>query len=386
MRRRCTVVLVALGLAVGATPASAAPALVAIDDAAPVLQQADDGGWTGTLGLTNLTVDALQLSAAPVDATDADCRPELSKAAIAAAQLSELELTVPSACETTDGSVEFTVTATGETTQDVQVTADLQQGDDPDWSQLKSFVFALPVAVVALFAVFWPAGYQPLRKLKYLEASYDFKESWVSNITVVAAFLTGLFGSADVVKAFLGEDADSSIALATVGSAIALIFIGAGPLVLNAAKVDLTKPEPNGGLVQVFTAGGLLLAAAVTVAGAFGQLFVGWQSGMALEPDGWEDWELLDVTISWDDWVTIGFAVTVALLVVYTLATVRATLKAGTTKPPPKPPGLIAVLNDALEKSDLSTEARLAVMEDVLASYPPAGPSVGAARRRAAMP
>jgi hypothetical protein len=85
------------------------------------------------------------------------------------------------------------------------------------------------------------------------------------------------------------------------------------------------------------TVGGLLLATAVAIAGASGQLWVGWQSGKALEPVGWEDWEILGLTIGWDVWVFVGAAGAAVLLVLYTRVTLGATLKAGTTAPPVTP-------------------------------------------------
>jgi hypothetical protein len=383
MRLRGSIACVVVGLTVwsGAAPASAEPAQIAIDDATPTLKHADDGDWSGTLGLTNLTDEALSLSAAPT-AADPACKPRLSKAAIGSAQSSEAKLTVPKACTIKDATFELTLTAAGPSApQHFQVVAEAKaDDDDPDWSLLAWFFYALPFIGVCLGLVF-------LRKnafndkLTHLEATYSFSESWVSNITVLGGLLTGVFGSADVVKAFLGEDAESAVALATVGSAIALVLIGSGPIFLNALKADEMDGDKLVG--QPYTVGGLLLATTVTVAGAFGQLFVGWQSARTLDLGGAEDLAVF------------GFAAAVALLAWYTLATVGSTISAGTTEPPsPAPSGveeLASLLEDALRQDEhVPNEAIPGVVQNVMSTPIIATRTADVrrarARRRSAMP
>ena len=314
-------VLLELTLTCGAAPASAKPALLAIDDATPTLKAKADGGWAGPLGLTNLTDGALSLRAAPADRRDRDCKIRLSKAAIGAAQSSDPTVTVAKSCGMKAGKLALTLTATGGATQKLAITASVGKADaNPDWDQLGMFFYMLPVIAVVLLSLFVVAGkYKVGQPLQYLESTYSFKESWLNNITVIGGVLTGLFGSADVVKAFLGEDADRSIALATVGSAVALVLIGFGPIILTASRKSLTNDE--GQLVQAPRVWGLLAATTASVAGAFGQLWIGWKSGAALDLGGWEDN------------IQIGFWFAALLLAGYTVATVRAILEAGTTKP-----------------------------------------------------
>jgi len=358
----------------------AAAALLAVDDASPALTRTDDGGWKGPVGLTNLSDGAVTLSAAAVD--DASCSIELSRAAIGAAQSSEPTLTVPAACQPDGGSIDVVITATGATTAEVPLVAELAKADqEPAWGELVVFPFALLVFIPLALIAF--RGRKPTTPLSYLESSYSFKESWISNITVLAGLLTGVFGSADVVKAFLGEDADRSIALATVGSAVALILVGTGPIVLTAAKQE-QHDAGTGEFKQVFTVGGLVLATTVAVAGAFGQLWIGWKSGQALELGGAEDV------------IVAGFLVAVGLLIWYTIATLRATSKAGTTPPPPSKPSelseLLKLFKKVLDgKDDVTPETTSAVLEDVMKSYPISGTGYGdeplvSPRRRTAMP
>ena len=382
MRGQCAVVFVVAGLIVTATaaPASAAPALVAVDDSTPTVEANDDGERSGKVGLTNLTDSALTLSARPTSEEDSDCKPRLSRAAIGAAQSSEPELVVPKECELTDDMLEVTVVVapgSGTATQEVPLVAEVKAVDDePDWDELLVFPIALGIAAIVLVCWFSMSAHgRAGERLEHLEATYDFKESWVSNVTVIAAILTGVFGSEDAVKAVLGEDADRSIALATVGSAIALIFIGSGPIVLTAAKSQF---DAKGELAPAYTVGGLHAAMTVTVAGALGQLWIGWKSAQALELGGVEDW------------ITAGFWFAVALLAWYTLATSRATLTAGTTAPKPKPSELaqlIALVKEALKKNTkVPVEVIPFVVEDVRGVLPAAVPATaGSPRRRAAM-
>jgi hypothetical protein len=372
-------------IALGAAPSAfAKPSLLAIDDAAPTLTEKDDGTRAGKLRLTNLTDGALTLSAAPSKTSDKACKPKLSRAAIGAAQSVETKLNLPTECRLAKDEFELTLTVTGKETQQVPVVAKAEEGaEDPDWSQLLIFFIALPVIAVALYAAFVArASYGFTEPLTYLDAAYSFKDSWVSNVTVIAGLLTGIFGSASVVKAFLGQDAEQSIALATVGSALALILIGFGPIMLNAAKVITRKGDED---VRVFSVGGLLLATTVTVAGAFGQLWIGWRSGAALDLGGLEHG------------IIVGFLAAVLLLIWSTYTTVTATISDGRRAPPPAKPTelaqLIELFKNAMKRNNaVPTDEIPSVVDDVLASAGrEALTSVGderpeGQRRRAAMP
>jgi hypothetical protein len=324
---------VAALLIAGATaPAvQAAAATMSLDDAQPALT-AQGKGWTTSVGLTNLTTGGLAVSAR-------SARPgcaltvgsdELPRFPIPRGQHVKVKVNVPAGCKADDGAFSFTVAATG-TASAFTITPTAPEQTPPQWWHLLAF----PIALLALglggcrLLDRWPppkagdnapageghdlpTGRAPGAKstppaatgttlrpptttdkardkwrtltlkeklrapLPSLPATWSFKDSWATNLTVIGALLTGVFGSADVVKAFLGEDADSAIALATVGSAVATGFVGAGAIVMSTLR---------NGESQV-TAGGLVLAAAVTTAGAFGQLWVGFWSGWELDLGG----------------------------------------------------------------------------------------------------
>jgi hypothetical protein len=98
-----------------------------------------------------------------------------------------------------------------------------------------------------------------------MESTWSFKDSWAGNVTVLGGLLTGIFGTSEVVKALLGKEADTLIALAIVGAAMAAALIAAGPVILSA-----TKNEES----DQYTVRGMALAASVTVAGGFGELLI----------------------------------------------------------------------------------------------------------------
>lgn len=355
------VALIAICAPVTQSSAAGVPALVAVDNAAPTLSQQRGGGWAGTLSLTNLTENAITLAVKPTSTPPkTQCKTDLAKAAIGASQSRGVKLTISKECGSNGSTLDLTLTATGSRTQSLAIAADLKQSGEPDWSQLLAFLIAL--GVVGLVLVLWcwrRANVDMARVLQYLESSYSFKESWVANVTVIGGLLTGLFGSSEVVKAFLGEDVDQAVALATVGAAIAVIFIAVGPLILTAAKKDMVNDDP------AFTVYGLILATTVIVAGASGELWVASQSGDALDPG----------IGGWTYWVWGSFAVSVVLLGWYTLATFNATLKAGTTPPPPPKKTdlarLIELLEDALRRSDdVPNDSIGAVLKEVVKATP----------------
>jgi len=361
VRRLGLLVLLSVGMGVSAAPAApAADALVAIDTATPELAS-NDGEWSGTVGITNLSAQSVELSIAPPDGAPADCKPVLSRTALGASVSRDVTLTVRGACHTGNEAFEPTLVASaGGTRQELSISPMLGPSTESDWNQLLVFPIALVVAGLVLLALC--AAWGKLRcTLEFLEASYDFKESWINNVTFIGGLLTALFGSSSVVQAILGEDADRWVALATVGSAIAVILIGIGPIVLTAAKRDAIV---DGEAVPAYTGYGLWLATTVGAAGAAGQLWIGAKTGRALDLGGAQDW--------------IGPATVLAgmLLVWYTLATFHATLKAGTTRPTPPGPSdmdrLVAVLELALKANDaVDNRAIPTVLKEVVAASEP---------------
>jgi hypothetical protein len=307
-----TAVIAAVGLSLGLSPspASAASTSVTIDDPAPGLKERSGGGFTIALGFTNLTDRQLTLTSHPAAAAGRGCRLTLDKTPLPAAQHSAVTVIVPAACKVDQQQgIAFTVTAGGaEQPVSFAVAAAPRPAGEPDWQALWAFPIALGALAAAalVLLIAWEGG-----ELKYLEATWSLKDSWASNVTVVAGLLTGVFGSSEVVKALLGEDGQRSVALATVGAAAAVAFIGAGPIVLLSTKTR------NGAV----TTAGLVFASAITLTGAYGELWTVYASGRRLDLGGWEG-RLIYPT-----------AAAGLLLAIYAFRSLAETIERGKTKP-----------------------------------------------------
>jgi hypothetical protein len=306
-----------LVLAFGSAAASAAITPLTIDSRSPALEAGPAGGWTVSLGFTNLSTKPIALAARPSNDGDVGCSLMLDRAQLPPAGHSDVKVTVPGGCKVANDGIDFTVSAkAGATSRTFEVTAAPKpDSNKPEWSALWAFPVALGGLLVVALLLF--GLWAPSEPLKYLEATWSFKDSWVSNVTVLGGLLAGIFGSSDVVTALLGKDAKSSIALATVGAAIAAAFIAAGPIVL------LTTKSRRGDFV---TPGGFLLASAITLSGAAGELWVVYRSGEKLDLGGWQH-RIVILALA-------GFV----LLALYAIRTVPATIKQGTTEPPAAPP------------------------------------------------
>ncbi len=191
---------------------------------------------------------------------------------------------------------------------------------------------AFPIALVVLLgAALIYFFLQPNRgdPLRYLESTWSFKESWASNVTVAAGLIAGIFGSSDVVTNLVGDNGKSSVALATVGAAVAAALVAAGPLIVASSK---TKDD-------YLSVGGLLAASAVTLAGGFGEIWVLFRAGERLNLGGWQD-------------AAAVMAVLAGLLLAwYALRSTPAVIRSGQKEPPMPPP------SDTLTAAKMIVEA-----------------------------
>jgi hypothetical protein len=118
--------------------------------------------------------------------------------------------------------------------------------------------------------------------------------------------------------------------------------------------------------------GGLLAAAVVTLAGAFGELWVVYQGGEKLDLGGL------------DDYVWVPALLAAGLLFVYGFRTLVATLKHGINPPKPKTPApsetieAAKLIVEALKAyPDIDEEKVDAAVKAVTDGYPPFGTSPG---------
>jgi hypothetical protein len=363
---RILILSATLGVATVVVASSASGQVaVTIDSRTPTLAK-EDQGWTASLGFTNLTASPIQLKTEPV-ANNPGCTLDLGKSQLPSAEHRSVTVTIPNGCDAESGldfAISYSPAGTGgaESTGTFAISASPESSaDEPNWSALWAFPIALAAAVIAAF-IFFLLWRTPRRSslgypLKYLEATWSFKDSWVSNITIAAGLLTGIFGSSDVATAFLGEDADSSVALATVGAAFAVAFISAGPIIVLATKSKVGDH---------FTVGGVLAASAVTLAGAFGELYVVYESGAQLDLNGWED-------------RIVYLAVAAGLLLAfYALRALLGTLRQGVKRPPPKPQSdAIAAAKMIVEALKARPDTNTKELNDALAKLEDVYPSIG---------
>lgn len=317
-------VAAAIGLILAvADTAVAQTTAVTIDSRSVPLEAREGGGWKTSLGFTNLTEEQLSISAKATKPASGNCRLAFDGTLLPSAEHSVVGVVVPTSCTSAGKPVELGVLVRGKSTLPITFAVSATPAPDPgksEWSALWAFPIALVVLLLAAIPCFFlwrkdDSG--PNEPLKYLSATWNFTDSWATNVTVAGGLLTGLFGSTDVVTGFLGTEAKSSVALAVVGAALALVFTGAGPIVMASTRSKQGK---------FFTVGGLLFAAAVTLAGASGELWVVWRSGAKLDLGGWQNhiWILA---------VLAGI-----LLLVYAYRSLPATIETGLEAPPEPPP------------------------------------------------
>jgi len=367
---------------------------VVVDTTKPTLAEKDGGGWTAKVAVTNLTSEPLVLSAQPQNREDRDCTPSVPED-LPAVETTAVTVDIDATCELDDGAFKLEIAASravgGEAVASVGFTAQPAAEKGTDWGILKSFLLmTLAVALLALLAFrrWVKHGYlgsgpadqgdadqnestssgdapdPPKRHagtpLSSLEKSWSLKDSWVSNITLGTALITGVFGSTEAVTAILGEDAKTALAKVIVGSAIAAGLVAVGPLILAATQTNKEK----------FTVGGLFLATTVVLGGALGELWVVTESATSLP---------LGSARGWLPWVLV--VVVVALLLIYTFRNVDLTLRAGTAPPDEEPPpdALIAagLIVNALHPDDPSKQIsaeQVARVIRALERQPPDGP------------
>ena len=315
---------------VGSSPnAVAAPTPVTIDDRTPSLTETDGGGWTVELGFTNLTNAPIELLAQPRD-DDPGCEPK-PLPDLPGAEHTDVTVELPDGCDVPADGVDLELVASpadGGPVAFPVTAAPKPDATDPDWDHLLFF----PISLIPAFVVLGVAAYLTLRPptteegrhsmfkgLPSLKTAWGADESWASNVTVIGGLLSALLVSSDVPETVFGEDADPSVALALIGTAVAAALAGAAALIAVALRA---KGEGDQAAEHLYTPFGLVLAGAVTVAAAGGELWVVSSALQALDL-GWFDSWLGPAT-----WVMEG------LLLVYAVRSLQASIQSGLVQPP----------------------------------------------------
>ena len=370
-------IAVAAVLCVGPAPAQAEQATVALGSAEPTFTPADGGGGTTKLAITNLTDAPISVSAAPQDTANGTCTVQLDKdGKLPASQTVTFTATAVAACGEITKSFPILVKA-GSAELPV-VTATVKPAKKAEWDALWHWFKWSLIAAFGLMAVVYlawrkPAGSNVGTDLPSLDKSWSFNESWVTNVTVVGGLLAGVFGSSEVVKSILGEDADESAALATIGGAISVALIGAAGVVVVAAR------RPKSGK---FTVAGVLVGSALALGAAAGQLGVVYEAASTFEMGGVED-DLL-----------IPLVAALVLLAVYGVSSVLGVLVQGSTEVEDEDPAKAPVSETLFAAAVIAVSAKGdhvvtrdevdKVLKDLAEEKqtPAAGPAPKAAKRR----
>lgn len=370
-----------LAAALAAAPsAHAESATFVVTDAAPALAEADEG-WTADLAIDNLTTEPLSFTAAVVGAEG--CVATADPAEIPARTGGTVTVTLKGTCGAETSPPLFDLAGSGRAggvgAQALRITPKRPPAASPNWNNLLAFPIAfagaalLGIALLLRWSIRHRVPYAVLARgadpelslgkvggwargvrlaaggeLPHLPAAFSLKDSWASNVTAIGAVLTGIFGSAEVVKAITDKGTESAIGLATVGAAIALALVTAAPVVMVAMKrrprpedvghasiwAGLNRLRPKGkpkgdgvagapiGAKPVLTVYGVVCAAVLTLTGAAGELFVITQVGASL-----------DLGKVGDVLVYLAGAIACLLLVVYAARAAWETLEDGQRTP-----------------------------------------------------
>jgi hypothetical protein len=315
-------------LLVAAPQALGAKIAATVDSREVELTEADRG-WTTEVGITNLQDHEIDLEV-PFSLTKPEgCIPRVQDGKLRVGEHRTVEIKIPPKCNASgEGFVFYITSATPEGPPFPLEMVAVEDEDEapPPWKSLWLFaglLIVLPIAALIYGKHRLGSGKGLGTPLQYLGDTWSFGDSWVSNVTVAGGLLTGILGSSDVITAVLGEGAESAVGLATVGAAISVALLAAAPLILEATKVTIPAPQANDPGTDHPRLWGFAVASGVTLAAAFGQIWVVAISATRLDLGGIEDWLpwLLAVLAS-------------LLLIAYAVRGFRRTIQIGTTEKP----------------------------------------------------
>lgn len=277
MKRLVLTALVAVSCSVlFPATADAAPAGFILGSGEATMSEDAD---TVSYSLINLTEQAERVTLTTTEGGER-CTASADPAEVPAARMQEVQFSFDN-CDFPEGKTVALTLAVGDSS--FLVSAERPKAADPDWGLMVFFLWSL-LGGLGVVVTGWasykliklklpgqPAGewVSWLRPLPGLGAKWSFQESWASNVTLVTAVFTGLFGTADLLKSVTGEDTPGVLSVITIGSALAVALVGVAPLVLQAVRDDRSQVLVVGLLVSamiaVGAAGGLVIVIALSV-------------------------------------------------------------------------------------------------------------------------
>lgn len=93
------------------TLAASTSAIATVDSTKPTLEKASAGGWTTSVGITNLTTDKLEVSLVLVRPGPEDCTPTVPALEIKYPEKASLKVSVPSTCDVGKSGIRFRLIA-----------------------------------------------------------------------------------------------------------------------------------------------------------------------------------------------------------------------------------------------------------------------------------
>jgi hypothetical protein len=343
-------------LLVGATPAGASdpPGMVLTTDSdgedAVAVADADDGGFTGSLTLTNVSDTDYTVSAKGSEAIES-CALQMTPDTVPSGRSITVKLTSPKPCVLSENGEEAVLTfvaGAGQPSGDLTVTLVPEEATDGVDLEtlLPPFIAAGVLAFLVLGALYLSmpslevhtktdgepqdgeAKGAEVEKppvttavgwttpVEGVPAGWTFKDSWASNLSVGTTIFIALFGSKEVIEALLGDAPDDVLAELLLVGGVAGVLVGLAPLVL---KTIGTSPLP--------TVGGLISAALFTLTGVTGQILaITWilkKDDLASETPTWSlPLEIVELAATGDLLAIIAVAL-VCFLLFYGFWTLR---------------------------------------------------------------
>lgn len=262
-------VMLAFGLLLEGSALAQTVVVLEPSDDKVTLTDGDGGTSTGSFTVTNLSKEPLPLTVKAIDA-GTSCVITPKPTSVPGARRTDVTLSADD-CEIGKGSkAQVSFTGTDITPADLQLT--VKKAEPVVINDiLKFFAYALPVVLLCLFVFVWSGRPNKRDGTKVgwsddvapASAGWSFKDSWVSNVTVISTAFAVLLGTSELLETILGESPDVALGRMIVAGAISAFLVATAPLLLKVL-----------GKTEAPTVGGLLLGALVTVTAAVGQLLV----------------------------------------------------------------------------------------------------------------
>lgn len=299
----------------------------------------DDG--VSTLAVTLAVSDVTDPVAVSIVVDGADtgaCLP-LQQAIVRPGVATDVEFRLPRGCELAEPvTVEFVAApfdASSATPTGVRLEASVEEAaSSPEYVNLAwGFGIGAGVSVVAVFVAWFvrigadpPPGQfgrwsrDPWQHLAGLDKKWTWSDSPLSSITVLAALFTAVFGASDPLETILGESGKRQTAVVVIAAALAAALTAAAPLAMALLRDEPGfYTEAEDAILNNYTVLGVMVATAAVMTGSLGLI-------LTVVLTLWDSSAINELVL------VVGAAVVGALVLAYTVRSMRRTLKIGTAE------------------------------------------------------